>query len=178
MAITTSAQEEHMKFMGISFNENIKTFISLLEDKGFTYFQDIDNTQIMKGKFAGYTDCTLFIYPTINSQIRAVAVDFPRTKQWSVLYGNYTHIKDMLSQKYGSPASCEEEFESIITPQNDRDKMHEVEMERCKYSTVYLTNTGSISVKITSVEMICSVSLLYSDTINMKINESSAIDDL
>ena len=80
----------------------------------------------MKGKFAGYNDCKIFVYPTPDNEVQLVAINFPEAEQWSILYNNYRKIKEMLIEKYGQPDYCEEKFNSYTQPTNDRSKFHEV----------------------------------------------------
>lgn len=178
MIIACQAQSEHMKFMGIPFDTNINSFISQLKVKRFTYYDTVNDVRIMKGKFAGYNDCKIFVYPTPDNEVQLVAINFPEAEQWSILYNNYRKIKEMLIEKYGQPDYCEEKFNSYTQPTNDRSKFHEVMMERCKYSTEFYTNLGMIKVFISSISMRCYVALIYGDKVNTLKSEESAIDDL
>jgi hypothetical protein len=178
LTISSYAQTEHMKFMGISFDEEINSFISKLKAKHFVQTEKLDDVYLLTGKFAGYNDCTLFIYPSSDRKVKLVAVSFPYCDQWSVLSRNYFDIKDMLIKKYNSPEFSKEIFDSVIEPTDDISKMYEARMERCKYCSEFYTDMGMIKLLIQSVQMHCCVALLYSDEQNSQKSKESAIDDL
>ena len=85
----------------------------------------------------------------------------------------------MLIEKYGEPFECIEEFQSRLQPTTDRDKMHELRMERCTYKTTFFTSSGRIIISLAkqSYTNFC-VQLMYIDNINSDIARQSNIDDL
>ncbi len=178
ISTSISAQENHMKFMGISMNENIKTFINKLQQKRFNELEDLGICYMLKGKFAGYNDCNVFVYPSSGNKVKTVAVSLPFADNWTVLYGGYKKIKDMLTEKYGAPGFCREEFDSYTEPEDDNSKYHEAMMERCKYVSEFDRGNGFIKVLIASVQMHCYTNIIYVDIINQKESDNSAMDDL
>lgn len=85
-----TALNTHIKFKGITLDVNSKEFVSKLEQQGFSYVRKSDNFIIMKGDFAGYSDCQLFIdVLEPNDVIKAVNVSFPYLSTWSQLEANY-----------------------------------------------------------------------------------------
>ena len=51
-------------------------------------------------------------------------------------------------------------------------------MNRCEYESTFLTEDGTISCRIMSIQMKCSVLLMYTDRINNQEYINSLIEDL
>ena len=174
----------HLEFMGIPINGNIDKFVKQLEQKGFEYFTTVDNVVALKGYFAGYADCSLYIQSSkYNGTVYAVGVTFPERNTWNLLYSNYSSIKNMLTQKYGEPANCVEEFQSEIEPDDDQLKLLYAQSGKCKYSADFETELGVISLSIAHVHTesygdYCYVQLNYVDTFNLSIEKQKTMDDL
>ena len=175
-----NSSQQHMKFMGLKMGGKLSTFVNNLKQKGFTTNTNVSNltSTVMTGKFAGVNDCTLMVYPNDEGNVYLVGVVFPSLETWGTLYSNYKTIKDMLIQKYGEPYDCVEEFNTSYPPTDDRDRMHQTRMERCKYSTTFSLPEGRIVEAITTASMSCYVLLVYADEAAYATNQESAIDDL
>lgn len=110
---------QHMKFNGISMGETSTVFINKLKAKGFTpKYQNSDNT--LTGKFCGVEDCTIVVTIKRNT-ICGTTVIFPQSEKWKYLGNRYNCFKAILSQKYGNPTKCEEEFQDYS--ENDFSKL-------------------------------------------------------
>ena len=151
---------------------------SKMQQKSFTYIRESSGVAILNGNFAGYNNCSLYIYPNSKGNVHMAAISFPTMSSWTTLYSNYLSIKNMLLEKYGKPLFCTERFNSNIEPRDDRSKFYETQMERCEYKTVFYLENGMISLQISTIKMICSVSLIYSDRSNGEEDRDSAIEDL
>lgn len=98
-AFASPAQTQPMKFMGISLNCTISTFVSKLKGKGFV--QDVnnshENTIIMKGVFAGEKTKLVINGATKTHLVCQVEV-------WFNLSSTYTYevLKEKLQTKYGA----------------------------------------------------------------------------
>lgn len=174
------AQEgEHLKFMGISMNLNVNTFVEKLKQKGFKYEDKTDDAIVLKGSFAGYSNCKIYVMPNNENKARIIGVSFDYADSWQVLYANYLDIKTMLMQKYGTPIKEIEEWTGYLEPKDDNSRMHEVRMNRCNYQCVFNSNGNVIMVAIANVKSFYSyVSLTYLDSINYNKGRERAIDDL
>lgn len=172
--------QKHMKFMGMNMGGKLATFVNKLRQKGFTADNrnSTPTSTVMTGKFAGYNNCTLMIYPNSEGNVYLVGVIFPENDTWMGLHTNYSTIKNMLIQKYGEPIDCKEEFDTDYPPRDDFDRMHQTRMERCKYSTIFALDEGRIVETISTTSMNCYVMLLYGDEEGYNINKENAIDDL
>lgn len=106
-------ESEHLTFKGIPIDGSLDSFVQKLKTQNLTYIGKENGVAIFMGEFAAYKDCTIGIVSLKQKDLVCkAAVTFPSCETWSSLSDNYFTIKDMLSQKYGEPAVCVEEFQS------------------------------------------------------------------
>jgi hypothetical protein len=176
-----SAQNsEHLSFKGVPINGTLNEYVSKMTQNGFTHIQTENGTAILSGDFAGYKDCTVGV-TTLKQKdlIYKIVVIFSDQDSWSKLSTNYFELKEMLTQKYGKPTNVVEKFDGDSQPNEDRDRMHEVKFDNCKYYSVWRTDKGEIQLSIDHNSVIsCFVKLLYFDKINSSEIKAKAIDDL
>jgi hypothetical protein len=110
--------------------------------------------------------------------VSKIRVMFPKQENWASLYGNYSNLKDMLTQKYGTPTEVIEEFKNRFGIENDEFKYLYVSSGECNYKTVFETTNGKITLSLDHIESDCLVVLSYLDKINGEIIKAKAIDDL
>lgn len=99
---------QHMKFNGISMGETPTVFVSKLKAKGFTPLSLYNNVLI--GTFCGQSNCIIVVL-TNKNVVTATNVLFSKMKTWKDLENRYNCFKSILSQKYGNPVECTEEFQ-------------------------------------------------------------------
>lgn len=170
----------HLEFKGIPINGSLKKFVTNMKTAGFKTVGSISNgTATLKGDFAGYKDCRLYVQTIDGADIvSTIVVQFPECDRWEHLYGDYKSLKEMLTQKYGKPYSVREEFQGYVSRTND-DKMWQVGEGECKYNSEFRTEKGKIILWIEQVGYRSgSVCLQYSDKINSRVVKQKAIDDL
>ena len=178
MAVSMMA-ENHLKCKGVEIDGSPQVFAEKLAAKGFEYLGDKDGTPILKGTFAGYSDCIIMIVAKDGRTTYRVGVTFPECDTWELLYNNYVTIKEMLATKYGKPVSDVEEWQGLGSePRDDNRKMHELRMNRLKMSASFVVPNGAITVEMLNSLMHCQVMLIYSDAINNTAAIQHAIDDL
>ena len=176
--MTAFAQTGHMTFKGVPIDGNLSSFVSKLKQKGFTVLHSEKGTAVLKGDFASYKNCMVGVYEHESGNVNRVAVMFPEKDTWARLYGDYSKLKEMLTEKYGEPTSIEQ-FQETSYNMDDNDRMHEVRMDRCQYVSAWVTDKGMIELRIDHQIMIgCMVVLMYGDAENEAKVRSSAIDDL
>lgn len=169
----------HMTFKGIPINGSLSDFTAQMKQKGFTHLATQDGIAAFTGEFAAYKECTIAaISSKSTNTVSKVGVIFPECDTWSRLYGNYSHLKEMLTQKYGEPIDCVEMFDTDDEPRDDNSRMHEVRMDRCKYVTTWRTEKGDIELAIIHADYTSCVRLSYWDKINTEKVTNSAMDDL
>lgn len=177
-----SAQESspHLTFKGVPIDGTLREYISKMEKSGFTPISTEDGGAMLTGDFAAYKNCIVGVSTQKQKDlVSKVSVVFPPSDTWSSLSSDYFSLKEMLTEKYGKSSGSVEKFEAHYPPKDDNSKMYEVKMDRCKYSTTFKTEKGSIELSIehTGVSS-CFVLLTYRDKINGDIIKAKAIDDL
>lgn len=171
---------KHLSFKGIPINGTLADYVSNMKKSGFTHKGTKDGVAILEGEFASYKSCIVGV-STLKQKdlVSKIAVMFPDRETWSSLSSNYFNLKELLSEKYGSPSESVEEFQST-TPDDDGSKMILAELGSCKYYTTYETEKGTIQLSIEhdGGKTRCFVKLAYFDKINSETVKKQALDDL
>ena len=106
---------KHLAFKGVPITGTLQRYVESMKSAGFRLISGGNGMARMRGDFAGFKDCKLQV-STIDNHNLVCSIDvfFAEREQWSELHNDYTALKKMLTQKYGSPASCVEKFEGLI----------------------------------------------------------------
>lgn len=137
----------HLKFKGVPIDGKLEDLVSRMKRKGFKHIDTKGDTEIMQGDFADFKECTVYVTTLDNKDlVSRIDVAFPKQDKWEYLHGDYKHLKELQTEKYGKPSSCVEKFQSLYGsgPSNDMDKMYEVGFDRCKYETRFTVDNGEI----------------------------------
>jgi hypothetical protein len=175
-----NAESAHLTFKGVPVDGTLSEFILKMKNNGFTLLRSGDGIALLKGDFAAYKNCVVGV-ATLKQKdlVSKITVTFPQCDTWSFLSSDYFSLKEMLSEKYGSPSDCIEKFESVLEPEDDNSKMYEVKFDKCKYYSIYKTEKGSIQLSIEHDGVTsCFVQLAYFDKLNGNIIKAKAKDDL
>lgn len=169
----------HLKFKGVPIDGTLKEFVSRMKRKGFKMKGSENGVAVLEGDFAAYKECTIYVSTLDNKDlVSQISVIFPNKDSWEYLYGDYKNLKELLTEKYGKPSEVTEKFQDNYID-DDMMRMHEVEMDRCKYESRFKTNNGEIILKIGHDRILsCFVVLCYKDKINGGIIKDIAKDDL
>lgn len=166
LAVALQAQE-HMTFKGIAMGCDLTTFISKLQAQGFTQELIQDNVALLKGDFAGKSNCSIIVGATKKSKkVWKVVVNFPERSSWYSLKDDYISFKESYTKKYGKPRAYE--FFSSPYDEGDGYELQAVRLEKCTYSSYYTIEEGSICLTIGSDE---NVEVHYEDKITSEIKE-------
>lgn len=171
---------EHLTFKGVPIDGSLNKYVSKMKSAGFSYIADQDGTAILQGDFAGFKGC-LIVVSTLKSSdvVNTIGVIFPENDDWSSLEENYQQLKKMLTEKYGKPSQCVEEFQGYGLPSDNNEKLHRLKMDRCTYVTVFETPKGDIQLSMEHQRLSsCFVRLQYWDKINTDAVKAKAMDDL
>lgn len=165
--------QSHLVFKGIPLDGSTTEFMNKLRTKGLKISETKDIGGIMKGDFAGYSDCTIYVYGTRKTKkVFCAIVAFPSENSWSSLYYQYSSLKSSYTKKYGEPLSIEE----FITPYYEGDgyELQALKKDKCTYSSKFTTEAGDILISITYHENSdgYDVSVGYIDNINRELNEA------
>lgn len=176
------AQSTHLKFKGVPIDGSLDKFVERMKRSNFKLVSSKNGVAVLKGDFADFKECTIRV-ATLESKdlVSHISVAFPNEEQWEHLYGDYKHLKEMLTEKYGKPSSCVEKFHSSYGSRttDDSAKMYEVQFDQCKYETCFQANNGEIVLKIEHDESLdCYVMLSYNDKENGSAIRKHAMDDL
>lgn len=155
----------------------LQEFTDKLAAKGFTPVKIQDDISLLEGEFAGYKDCSIWANTDKSGTIFMVCVFLPEMETWRELELCYMNFKSMLSEKYGEPEDCVEEFQYSYAD-DDRTKLHELKMDRCKYYSVFSCDNGYIRLDIDHQGSYCWVTLSYFDNENQDKRREQNMDDL
>lgn len=171
---------EHLTFKGVPIDGSLKQYVSKMKSVGFSYIGTEDGTAVLKGDFAGFKGCLIGVSTLKNSDtVNTVGVIFPKKDNWTSLEENYLYLKKMLTEKYGEPAACVEEFKGYGYPDDNRDKLYRLGTDECVYVTVFETPKGDIQLSLDHRGVISYyVKLQYWDKINTDAVNAEAMDDL
>lgn len=174
------AQTEHLKFKGVPIDGTLSEYVTVLSDQGFILLEKDGNIGALEGDFAGYKDCIIFVSTLDNKDlVNTITVKFPDCDTWSSLYGCYSNLKEMLTEKYGEPSECVEYFDSFNNPNNDNQKIYLAKLNNCKYQTIFSQNNGNIILSIECDSNLSTFIILrYYDKVNSEIIREHAINDL
>ena len=178
--LTFAQTSEHLTFKGVPIDGTLDEYVSKMKKSGFSLIGTEDGIALLNGDFAGYKDCTVGV-TTLKQKdlVHKIVVLFPDKDTWSTLSNNYFDLKQMLTEKYGKPSDVVEKFDGYSQPRDDKSRMHEVGMDRCKYYSIWETDNGEIQLSIGNNGFSKSfVRLGYFDKINSAKIKSSAKDDL
>ena len=170
---------EHLVFKGVPINGSLSQYVKAMQSAGFKLTANGGGSATLVGDFAGYKGCTLKVSTVSNHDlVCTIKVSFSKREQWRELYGDYSNLKSMLTQKYGKPSSCSEAFDKNYV-NDDNTRMYYVKFDNCKYVTTYNTSKGTITLRIDHIGVSsCFVSLTYSDKINSSAVRNTALNDL
>lgn len=169
----------HLKFKGVPIDGTLKEFVTRMKRKGFKSIGSEKGFEVLQGDFAAYKKCTVYVSTLDNKDlVSRITVAFPNEETWEYLYGDYKHLKDLLTEKYGQPSTVTEKFQDKYID-DDNDRMLAVKMDNCKYETRFKTDKGEIVLWIEHESvMSCFVMLAYKDKVNGGIIKNVAKDDL
>lgn len=182
MSVFAQQTSEHLSFKGVPIDGTLDNYVSKMEQNSFTNLGKEDGTALLSGDFAGYKDCIIGV-STLKQKdlVYKIGVIFPTKDTWSTLADNYFDLKEMLTEKYGTPSDVVEKFDVPIysQPKDDNAKMYEVRFDRCKYYSIWQTDKGTIQLSIGHDSVTSSfVKLGYFDKTNSNIIKAKAKGDL
>ena len=176
--VAQTADNQHLMFKGVPIDGTLSEYVEKMKLNGFTLLGSENNGAIFTGEFANYQNCKIGV-GTSNKKdlVSTVFVLFPEREEWNDLYGDYSRLKQMLSEKYGIPNESKENWEDGYEP-SLVSRMSALKRGECNFTTTFLTTNGKIQLRIEHQDATCFVFLGYFDKINSEIIKAKAIDDL
>lgn len=180
--VDETSDSNHLKFKGVPIDGTLDAYVRKMKQKGFVEVESGNSVATLTGDFAGFKECTVHV-STIDGKdlVSKISVTFPAQEQWKYLHDDYKHLKQLLTEKYGEPTTCTEEFQNnyLGSKLDDNMKMHFVGSDQCKYISQFTTDKGEIVLWIGHKGYSSSfVALAYSDKINANILYEHAKEDL
>jgi hypothetical protein len=168
----------HLMFKGVPIDGTLSEYVEKMKLNGFTLLGSENNGALFNGEFANYQNCKIGV-GTSNKKdlVSTVFVMFPEREEWNDLYGDYSRLKQLLSEKYGIPNESKEKWENGYEPMLSL-RMSAVKRGECNFTTTFVTPNGKIQLRIERDGYRCFVFLGYFDKINGEIMKAKAIDDL
>jgi hypothetical protein len=174
-----AAESQHLLFKGVPIDGTLNEYVAKMKLNGFVVVATEPGATMLQGDFASYKKCLIGVVTMQQKDlVSKIRVMFPEQKDWATLYGNYSNVKEMLTQKYGAPTEVVEEFRGHPGLKDDGFKFIYLRNGECNYTTVFKTPSGEISLYLDHAESVRFVGLSYSDKINGEIIKAKAIDDL
>jgi len=178
-AVVLAQQPQHLLFKGVPIDGTMDAYILQMKQAGFTLIKTEDGAALLIGDFAGHKNCSLFV-TTLKQKnlVYKITVHFSDKETWLPLFGNYAEIKQLLTEKYGNPTEVIEKFDRRTEALDDMIRMMDVRSDRCKYSSNWNTDKGTIVLSIDHIGYNTFVKLEYFDKINGAVIKLKAKDDL
>jgi hypothetical protein len=173
------AQEEHLSFKGVPINGTLKQYTAAMVKAGFKSEGTQDGLSLLSGDFAGFKGCIVGVSTLTNCDVvNRIAVLFPEKDTWSALMGDYEHLKDLLTEKYGEPDQVSERFTRNVYSDNAR--IYAVNEGEIEWYAVFSTDLGDIELTLVggSYSAKARVRLTYWDAKNSSTVRQNALDDL
>lgn len=184
------------KFKGMEITGTVDQFGSKLAGQGFTFLSKEDNTAIYQGRFAGQDDCLLYLYPVENSNDIAsvfvvVGVNFSdfgtiySYETWEQLIKDYDFLKNLLTEKYGTPVEQNEGFQRGAYTSSSHLKLEAVKEGQCDYYATWGDEeVDKMVVKLMIVggsnmgERMAAIAIGYSNVDKTNAARREILDDL
>lgn len=174
-----TTESQHLMFKGVPIDGTLNEYVAKMKLNGFVVVASEPGMSMLQGDFAGYKDCFVGVVTMKQKDlVSRIKVLFPDREDWASLYGNYSNLRDMLIQKYGTPTEVVEVFPSNPSVTNESLKYLYAQSGECNYVTVFDSPKGRVSLRIDNTDSKCFISLTYTDKINGDIMKANAIDDL
>ncbi len=124
------------EFLGIKVDGKLNEVVTKFKQKGFKITSPHSNKPILKGK-AGNLNVEIVIFSSpITKTVYKLTVYLPEQTTWAAIKSEYQDYLNTLTNKYGTPESTYDFFESPYK-EGDGDEMLGVEMEKCHYSAFW-----------------------------------------
>jgi hypothetical protein len=177
--VAQTADNQHLMFKGVPIDGTMNEYVAKMKLNGFVVLAMEPGATMLQGDFASYKKVLIGVVTLQQKDlVSKIRVMFPKKEDWASLYGNYSNLKDMLTQKYGTPTEVIENFPSYPNVKDESLKFMYVSSGNCNYTTVFETPNGKITLYLDHIESDCYVALSYLDKINGEIIKAKAIDDL
>ncbi len=187
IVMISEEESEHLFFKGVPIDGSLEEYVARMKYVGFEYQgkQD-DSTVVLQGDFAGFKNCKVGVAAIQPLGIvNQITVSFPEREDWPSLERDYNALKALLTEKYGKPSECVEEFLGLYSRElgsnTEGDKLMALKTDACTWRAVYRVPKGRIELSVENHGGMIGESrvvLRYYDKINSEAVKQQALDDL
>lgn len=187
IVMISEEESDHLFFKGVPIDGSLEEYVARMKYVGFEYVgKQEDGTAILQGDFAGFKACLVGVAAIQPLDIvNKIIVLFPERDDWAFLEGDYNGLKALLTEKYGKPSECAEEFHGLYSGEfgsnTEGDKLMALSMDACTWRAVYRVPKGRIELSVENHGGVIGenrVVLRYYDKINSEAVKQQALDDL
>lgn len=179
--LSSFAQTEHMKFMGIPITGSMIDIEKKLEEKGFVYkieFSEGDTTNIIREYEGIFTGSKVSVYVVSDYDIVwKIEVKYPDYNSFSAIEKDYKTMVKQYSIKYGDKIEHYEFFNDSTKLLDDYDKLQQLKEGQCHYISFWDLENGNISIRIAS-DLSLRISYADAESLNKKEAYSRIQDDI
>lgn len=168
-----------LTFKGIPIDGDASAFVQKLQAKGLKEARRLeDRGYVLKGTFAGYGDCDIFVYPTPQNIVYKVRVCLPEHKtydsNWERLRIQYDRLVNIYKDKYGEPFDSKRSFDICYSCEPS---LYYVQDGKCHYNSTWIVGlfSGQINMWISSLGC---VMIDYEDYHNSNLNDAAIQDEI
>ncbi len=160
---------EHLRFMGIEIDGPMDAFVEKLEAKGFTVIEKHEDSIVMDGTFTNKPVHLLIFQTSITKRVYKIGIFYKENNSWYSIKSDYNNLKDAYKNKY----TLEQDYHFFLDPYYEGDdyEIQAVELDKCRYFSVFKAQHGSISLNITTLKKIL---VSYEDSINSELAEQES----
>ena len=190
----------HLIFNNVPINGSLKYYVAQMEKKNFRIYVERfglegdeetkeqkeqkeqkakleaykEGKATMVGDFADFKKCRLYVETLANKDlVYKIQVEFQYVYEWEKKKENYFHLKQLLTQKYGTPTSCTEKLKPETMENYDIN--NSFTKGKSKYETIYKTDKGDITLYINKHYYLI---LEYLDKKNSELITEHALEEL
>lgn len=187
IVMISEEESDHLFFKGVPIDGSLEEYVVRMKYAGFEYIgTQEDGTAILQGDFAGFKACLIGVAAIQPLDIvNKIIVLFPERDGWASLEGDYNSLKALLTEKYGKPSECVEEFLGLYSGElgsnTEGDKLMALKTDACTWRAVYRVPKGRIELSVENHGGVIGenrVVLRYYDKINSEAVKQQALDDL
>lgn len=160
--------QEHIKIKNIPIDGTASSLSAKLRATGLTKHPEYPDGSVLKGPFAGMSDCVFVIAGSKTSKTAfRVGVMTDEYKSWLSVKNQYENIVDSYAKKYSLYAS----HSTFLSPyfEGDGYEMQALGKEKCIYSSLFEAPGGTVTIEIKGNGNFAYIYIMYEDNENFQI---------
>lgn len=156
--------QKHITFKGIPLGQEKAAFIEALKKVGFRVEHDSDDGAILRGDFAGHSNCQAIVLWSETSKVVWKAAALVEETTWFSLKKTYDAFKESLTEKYGKPTNS---FEFFSNPYYEGDgyELSALRQEKAHFLSGFDAEGGIVGLEMKYAAGKYIVSIGYEDAL-------------